>query len=184
MRIRMAALIYALLLSTSLLAAQNSPAPPAQANQTTQPAANTPVSQGQGVTSNGGQEAEQTDSRMHDELIAREQALAVAERKHDRNFFASTLADDVVYVVFNGWVFTKEKLLSGIDGLQVESVDMKNFKFIPLGNAAGLLTYDLIMKATLDGHDLPGRNYAASVWENRGGHWQLVFHQVTPAHHP
>ncbi len=164
MRTRTAALLCALLLTIPVLA-----------QETTAPAK--PASQPQAP-------AEAGHSRLHDEIIAQEEALATAERKRDHAFFEKSLADNLVYVVFNGWVFDKDKIISGLDQLEIADLKMENYKVLPLAANAVLLTYDLLMKASLDGHELPQKNYASSVWENRDGHWQLVFHQVTPARHP
>jgi hypothetical protein len=46
-----------------------------------------------------------------------------------------------------------------------------------------LVTYDLNINGKVAGHNLPAKQYASSVWVKPAGQWQLIFHQVTPAHH-
>jgi len=33
------------------------------------------------------------------------------------------------------------------------------------------------------GERAPTQQYASSVWVREGGHWELLFHQATPAKH-
>lgn len=52
-----------------------------------------------------------------------EQALVDAERRHDSSAFGWLLRDDLIYVAFNGWVFTKKDLISKMQYVDVEEYD-------------------------------------------------------------
>lgn len=121
---------------------------------------------------------------LENQLANDEQQLVRAERQHDTSAFNRLLRDDLIYVAFNGWVFTKKELLSKMQYIDVEKYDPENMKVrLPSGNTA-LITYDLKAKASIAGHELPKSQYVSSLWVRKGSEWQLLFHQATPATHP
>jgi hypothetical protein len=121
--------------------------------------------------------------RLRTALTKMEQQLAEAEQRKDKSFFAHTLSPQFLMVAYNGLVFTKPELLSKLNYLDVTQYAMKNFKVRPIGEAGALLTYDLDIQASAAGRHAPPKQYASSVWVRRGGGWQLLFHQTTPARH-
>ncbi|HSB75565.1 MAG TPA: nuclear transport factor 2 family protein [Terriglobales bacterium] len=121
--------------------------------------------------------------RLRDTLTDMEKRLAQAEQKKDKNFFDQTLSPEFLMVAYNGLVFTKPELLSKLNYLDVKKYAMKNFKLRPIGGAGALLTYDLEIQASAAGRHAPVRQYASSVWIRERGHWDLLFHQTTPAKH-
>lgn len=123
-------------------------------------------------------------SAVKQELVGDEQALVQAEKRHDSSAFARLLREDLIYVAFNGWVFTKKDLVSKMRYIDVNDYDPANFKVrAPSANTA-LITYDLKAKASIAGHQLPNAQYVSSLWVRKGKQWQLLFHQATPATHP
>lgn len=121
---------------------------------------------------------------FHDMIVGNEQAMANAEHQRDRRFFESHAAADLIYVAFNGMVFTRDKVLEGLPYLDLEKYEMKNFKVRRLGSGnAAVVTYDLVSNGKMGGDRLPHASYASSVWEKRNGTWLMVLHQDTPAHH-
>jgi hypothetical protein len=118
------------------------------------------------------------------EVIGCEQRLADAERQHDSSVFKQLLREDLVYVVFNGWVFTKSGLISKMKYIDVNNYDPDNFKVRVPTPGSALITYDLNSKATVGGHDVPRKQYVSSLWVKSEGTWKLLFHQATPATHP
>ena len=125
------------------------------------------------------QPADRVDSAIYNQ----EHALAKAEQQQDRQFFSSILDDGLIFVAFNGLVFTKADIVKDLNYIDVSHYDMKNLKVRRLGHDAALVTYDLQLKGSIAGHDLPPRQYASSVWVRHGGNWKLMFHQSTPANH-
>lgn len=120
---------------------------------------------------------------LRDLLVNHERELASAQTRKQSAALEHLLDPQLIFVAFNGMVFTKEQLVSKLQYIDVSQYDMENFKVRKLGSEAALLTYDLRVKASVAGHDLPAKEYASSVWMRDGGGWQLVFHQETPAHH-
>lgn len=122
---------------------------------------------------------QQVSNALHDQ----EQQLADAEKKKDRNYFQQKLDDNLIFVAYNGLVFTKSKILQSLNYIDVSRYAIKNMKVRSLGADAGLVTYDLLLAGNIAGHNLPAKQYASSVWVKHGDDWLLVFHQSTPAHH-
>lgn len=112
-----------------------------------------------------------------------EGALATAEQNHDTACLQQTFADDLIYVAYNGFQLSKQKLLEGLSQLKISGYNMKNFSVKQLGPNNVLLTYDLEVKGSIMGTDLPPKSHATSIWESRGDRWQLVYHAETPQKH-
>lgn len=125
-----------------------------------------------------------SNTQIEGDVIAREKELVAAERKHDVEVFRKLLRDDLVYVVFNGWVFTKSDLISKMSYIDVSDYDPENFKVRVPSHDIALLTYDLKEKVTVAGRHVPQKQYVSSLGVRHQGTWQLLFHQATPATHP
>ena len=127
--------------------------------------------------------ATNASGKLEDAVYNLEHQLANAEKQHNKKFFESSLDNGLVFVAYNGLVFTKDKLLSSMKYIDVNHYSMENFKTRALGREAALVTYDLKINATIAGSHLPAKQYASSVWVRKGTGWQLIFHQTTPADH-
>jgi hypothetical protein len=137
-----------------------------------------------GTLASGAQtSAKRVSGSMQDTVYNLEHRLAQAEKQHNKRFFESSLDDELVYVAYNGLVFTKNKLLTSMQYIDVNHYSMENFKTRALGAEAALVTYDLKINASIAGSQLPAKQYASSVWVRKGGSWELIFHQTTPAEH-
>ncbi|HEU5451786.1 MAG TPA: nuclear transport factor 2 family protein [Terriglobales bacterium] len=120
---------------------------------------------------------------FRNQLVNNEKSLAAAQTQKKADALQRMLDPNLIFVAFNGLVFTRQQLISKIQYIDVSQYDMENFKVRQLGPGAALLTYDLRVKASVAGHSLPDKEYASSLWVRHGRDWQLVFHQETPAHH-
>ncbi|HKW25496.1 MAG TPA: nuclear transport factor 2 family protein [Terriglobales bacterium] len=121
--------------------------------------------------------------RLRDNLTNLEKDLAQAEQQKNKKFFDQALSPQFLMVAYNGLVLTKAELLSKLNYLNVKRYAMKNFKLRSIGRTGALLTYDLDIQASAAGQHAPAKQYASSVWIREGSHWQLLFHQATPAEH-
>ena len=136
--------------------------------------------------SNAAPETADADSRLKQrqtELVKLEGVLNDAEQHHDLKCLQQTFADDLIYVAYNGVQLSKQKLLDGLGQLKITGYSMKNFDLKQLGPNAVLMTYDLEVKGSIWGRDLPPKSRATSILENRGDHWQLIYHSETPQKH-
>ena len=136
-----------------------------------------------GGTSSETSDAEARAKQKQVDLVKMEGTLADAEQNHDAACLRQTFADDLIYVAYNGVQLSKRKLLGGLSQLKISAYSMKNFSLKQLGPNNVLLTYDLEVKGSIMGSDLPPRSHATSIWENRGDRWQLVYHAETPQKH-
>ncbi len=130
-----------------------------------------------------GQEAGTGTKALENQLVNNEQRLAQSEKNKGREFLRQTLADDFIYVAYNGEAFTKDKIVQAVKYMDISNYRMENFKVRVLGRQAALLTYDLLVQGNVGGHQIPQKEYASSVWVAMRGRWTLVFHQETPARH-
>ena len=100
--------------------------------------------------------------------------LQPSERKSQR--VAELLAEGFVEFGSSGRAFTKEQIVSG---LRAESSTPERsatqFKVQLLAPHVALVTYRVHRHSEPPVHTL-----RSSIWEQRQGRWQLVFHQGTP----
>jgi hypothetical protein len=136
-----------------------------------------------GGTSPEASDAEARTKQKQVDLVKLESTLADAEQNHDAACLRQTFADDLIYVAYNGFQLSKQKLLDGLSQLKISGYSMKNFSLKQLGPNNVLLTYDLEVKGSIMGSDLPPKSRATSIWESRGDRWQLVYHAETPLKH-
>ncbi len=120
---------------------------------------------------------------LENQLVGNEQRLAESEKTRDKQLLEQALADDFIFVAYNGEVFTKPKIVQAAKYMDISQYRMQNFKVRVLGPQSALLTYDLLVQGNIAGKELPQKEYASSVWVAKDGRWILVFHQETPAHH-
>jgi hypothetical protein len=127
--------------------------------------------------------AQQDPPDLQTVMWNQEHDLAKAEQQQDRQFFQKALDDKLIYVAFNGLVFTKPKLVDGLNYIDVSHYEIEDMKTRALGANAALVSYDLKIKGNIGPLGLPEKQYASSVWVKNGERWQLIFHQSTPARH-
>lgn len=131
-----------------------------------------------------GQTSRPQGGSLEKQLTDHELALVQAEKHHDNAAFNRLLDDRLIYVAFNGWVFTKKDVISKMHYIDVEKYDPENIKVRLPSRDTALITYDLKAKASIAGHGIPKSQYVSSLWVRKGDQWQLLFHQATPATHP
>lgn len=136
-----------------------------------------------GTGSRSAADAEARLRQRQADLVKLEGDLNDAEQHHDINRLQQTFADDLIYVAYTGVQLSKQRLIDGLGHLKISDYSMKNFSLKQFGPNAALLTYDLEVKGSFMGSDLPSKSHATSIWENRGDHWLLVYHSETPQKH-
>lgn len=114
------------------------------------------------------------------DATANEKQVWEAFKRNDWNAFASVVADDALEVESEG-LYTKTQMIDGMKNSDVSKFTASDFRESNLDEDAKLVTY------VVTG---PGRNGKtesqrhSSIWVNRGGRWQAVFHQGTEAMKP
>jgi hypothetical protein len=111
------------------------------------------------------------------EVTAKEKEMWANLEKKDYTAFAALLADDFLYVTGDG-AHDKADTVKSVTGLVVSNVVTSDWKFIPVGKSAAVVTFTVKADATMNGEKLPPmHSHESSVWVNRGGKLVAVYHQ-------
>lgn len=115
------------------------------------------------------------------DMTAKEKAIWETLKKKDYVAFGDSLASDFIEVADNG-VSDKAAVVAEIKDFVPTEVTFSAWKMLPIDDDAVILTYDVNIKGTFKGQDLPpGTFHTVSVWANRDGKWQAVLYQQTLA---
>jgi len=113
------------------------------------------------------------------EVVAKEKEIWATLEKKDYPAFGSMLADDFLYVTGDG-VHGKADSIKVVTGFSPSNLVFSDWKFIPVGKSAGVVTFTVKGEATMNGEKLPAiHSHDTSVWVNRGGKLVAVYHQDT-----
>jgi hypothetical protein len=130
-------------------------------------------------STNKASETKATAAVTEAEVTAKEKEIWATLEKKDYTAFGSMLADDFIYVTGDG-VHDKADTVKIINGFSVTDVVFSDWKFIPVGKSAAVLTFSVKAKASMNGEALPPTSSRdTSVWVNRGGKLVAVYHQDT-----
>ena len=114
------------------------------------------------------------------DAIAKEKAIWDTIKVKDYDAFAATLAPDQLEVMSEG-VMDKDASVGGVKHFEPSEVNFSDWKYLPIGKNAFVLTYTVAVKGKYAGKDLPLESVrAGSAWVNRGGKWLAMYHQETP----
>jgi hypothetical protein len=116
-------------------------------------------------------------------LIANEKAFVAAAKKGDAEYFKRTLTDDYSQVGIDGQLHDRQEVLGELSSGGIDLTPY-NLAVVELGEAAAIVTYDLIMHipAAEDQGPPPRYQHWSSVWTKQGDVWKLKFQQTTPTH--
>jgi len=125
----------------------------------------------------------QDTAALAKQLEANERAVNAAVAKGDLAGFKALVADDAVSGDGAGFmpVAEFEKMFNQLK-MASYAIDQVNVKVINPNTA--IVTYHWTGKGTMMGQPVPGNVMASSVWVNKAGKWQVVFHQETVATPP
>ena len=102
---------------------------------------------------------------------------------HRREFLKRTLTDDYALVGFDGQLHDRQETLGelGSGGVNVMPY---NVKVVELGDAAAIVTYDVVMQVppAEDQGAPPRYQHWSSTWIKQGDQWKIKFQQTTPTH--
>jgi hypothetical protein len=113
------------------------------------------------------------------EATAKEKEIWGTIEKQNLTAFGDMLADDFVYVSGDG-AHDKAATIKSVTGFKPTDIVFSDWKFVPVGKSAGLLTFSVKNKGTMNGEPIPETSMrASSVWVKRGGKLLAVYHQDT-----
>jgi hypothetical protein len=120
-------------------------------------------------------------SPLAEQLTSLEKALPEAQKKHDRDFYNRTLADDFISIGTDGKVHPKTELMGDFPSTQLAEYRIYNMQVVPLNDNAAVVTYDVIVRMVHYDDETPRYQHVSSVWVKQGDQWKLKFQQATAA---
>ena len=125
----------------------------------------------------------QDNAAIAKQIEANERAVNAAVAKGDLAGFKALIADDAVAGDGAGFMpvseFEKEFNQMKVASYNIDQVNVK-----VVNPTTAIITYHWTGKGTMMGQPMPGNVMASSVWVNKAGKWQAVFHQETVATPP
>lgn len=113
-------------------------------------------------------------------IIALESAWDQAEQNKDAAAVASLLADDLVYVDYDGSISTKEQFLADIRSADITGEQINNEGVtVHLYNNVAVSTGIYRDKGIEKGKPFQRRGRFTNVWLNRNGKWECIASQST-----
>ena len=118
-------------------------------------------------------------------IIALESAWDQAEQNKDANALANLLADNIVYVDYDGSMSTKKQLLADVKSADVtgEQINNEGVTVRLYGNNVAVSTGIYRDKGMEKGKPFSRRGRFTNVWMNQNGKWECIASQSTLVTH-
>jgi ketosteroid isomerase-like protein len=107
-------------------------------------------------------------------------ALNDAFKVGDAALIKALETDDHLSVTIWGGTQTREESLKTLPDLKLSAYTPAKMKITVMGPDAALVTYQLELKGTYKGKDVPAKNFASAVWVRKSGKWMEHYYQETP----
>jgi hypothetical protein len=131
------------------------------------------------ASTNKAVETKPTASVSQAEMEVREKATWEALEKKNYDAFADMLASDYLEVGEDG-VFDKTTLVKDVKDLNTSDATFSDWKMLSINKDAVILMYNVTIKGTFKGQEIPPGPYrASSAWVKRDGKWLAVYYQQT-----
>ncbi|MGA3025927.1 MAG: nuclear transport factor 2 family protein [Bryobacteraceae bacterium] len=129
--------------------------------------------------------AGQTDARsggdvLQEQIVAQERAGLDSLKTGNLTAFASSIADEAVFVDAQGPA-GKAEIVQHTAEFRLHDYTMAGVRFVPLSSDSGLIVYLLTMTGTSHGKEFAAKVHVSAIWMRRGGAWTCVFSQETGA---
>ena len=111
-----------------------------------------------------------------DQLRALEEGLLQTAVRKDASQVAELLADDFREFESSGRVYSKPEMIVLLREQEPIPMSLMDFEVSLLAPSVALVTYRALRERP---NDEPAQSLRSSLWELRGGRWQIVFHQGT-----
>lgn len=117
-------------------------------------------------------------SSLTDELFELEKKLLDPELRRTPEKLANLLADDFIEFGSSGHAYDKRRILFLLKKQLPTRLVIEEFRVIEIAPSAALVTY----RAGSESAKTEAARYSlrSSLWMQRNGSWQMVFHQGTP----
>ena len=130
-----------------------------------------------------GKEADRAPSPFEQTLLAAENTFIQAAKNGDAAYFKRTLTDDFSYVGYDGQLAERQQMIDDHSDPGY-NVMPYNMKVVSLGENAGIVTYDVVLRvpASEDQGPPPRYQHFSTVWVKQGDVWKMKFQQMTASH--
>lgn len=108
------------------------------------------------------------------DVTANEKLVWDALKSKNYDAFASYLASDAVEIEPDG-VYDKSGSVKGVSMFDASKTELSEWKTVKFDNDASLVTYMVKIPGMK-----PDQERHSTIWVNRDGKWQALFHQGTP----
>ena len=108
------------------------------------------------------------------DVAANERLVWDSLRTRNYDAFASFLAPESIEVEPTG-ITDKAASVKGVQAFDLSKAELSEWKTVRFDDDASLVTYTVRYPG-----QTPERERHTTIWANRGGRWQAVFHQGTP----
>ena len=116
---------------------------------------------------------------LREHLRTLEESLAKPEIRHSPEQLARLLADDFQEFGGSGRVFDKGQIIDVLQSQPAVQIWLDEFLVKCLAPDVALVTYR--GNCRFPGSDSVSHSLRSSIWRNRDGRWEVVFHQGTPS---
>jgi hypothetical protein len=109
------------------------------------------------------------------DAVANERLVWDALKSRNYDAFGSYLASDSIEVEPEG-VLDRAGSIKTVQMFDLSKAELSDWKTVKLSDNASVVTYTMN-----DPNTKPPTGYHSTIWANRNGKWQAIFHQGTPA---
>src|SRR3974390_3267340 len=120
-----------------------------------------------------------SDTGLTEELRKLEEAMARPEIRRSPELLTQLLADDFREFGSSGGVFDKKQIIDALREQPRLQLWLEEFDVKRLAPDLALVTYR--GNCRLVDSDKISRSLRSSIWRNRDGRWEVLFHQGTPS---
>ena len=130
------------------------------------------------------QSAAANNSAVEAKIQTIEKSLWEAWKNRDAKPFNEYATVDSINVNADGSVDRgREAMIKDLSNpaCTVTSFSLSDFSYLWIDRDSVIVTYTGTVDGACDGHKLPTKVIASSVWSSKGGKWVTAFHQESPA---
>jgi hypothetical protein len=119
------------------------------------------------------------DPVLSEHLRKLEEAMMKPDIRQCPDALSRLLADDFREFGSSGRTFDKRQIIEALKNQPPVQLWLDEFQVMQLAPDAALVTYRGHSK--FPGSDQVSHSLRSSIWRNRNGRWEVVFHQGTPS---
>ena len=114
---------------------------------------------------------------LREHLRELEERLLRPDARRSRQALDELLSDDFVEFASDGVAYDKGQVIDALEREAPCRRSLTDFQMVPLAESVILVTYRATPQNVTSNEIV--ESLRSSIWTQRNGHWQLVFHQGT-----